>query len=374
MLRVGAPVAGQDGRLASQRRQPRTGPRHVFLPDQPLHLRIARLAQLLLAERRRARQELVQQDPHRENVAPRVDVQAAHLRLLGAHVRRRADHLAVGGKERLFRQLLRGRLGHAEVDHLHNGQAVVQRDHHIGGFDVAVNDALVVRVLDGVTDIDEQFEPLRGRQTVLVAEFGDGHAFDQFHHEIGPAGVRRPRVEHLGDVRMVHQRQGLPLGLEAGDHLGGVHARLDDFQRHPAPHRLLLLGHVDNAEPALADLLQQFVGPNHGAGSLSDRGVISSGHSRRRPIEDAGRLVMGRQQTFNRGPQLAVATTVGGEICSPFRGGNLGGGKELVTNKFGIGRHDKSLRGLPYKAHTALEKSQESSGRSARAAVNHARA
>ena len=34
-----------------------------------------------------------------------------------------------------------------------------------------------------------------------------------------------PRVEHLGDVRVVHQGQGLPLGLEAGDDLPGVHAR-----------------------------------------------------------------------------------------------------------------------------------------------------
>ena len=58
---------------------------------------------------------------------------------------------------------------------------------------------------------------------------------------------------------MVHQRQRLPLGLEPGDDLLGVHAQLDDLERDPAAHRLLLLGHVDHAAAAFADLLQQLV-------------------------------------------------------------------------------------------------------------------
>ena len=45
----------------------------------------------------------------------------------------------------------------------------------------------------------------------------------------------------------------------------GIHARLDDLEGDDAPDRLLLLGHVDDAEAALADLLQQLVGANHAA-------------------------------------------------------------------------------------------------------------
>ena len=56
---------------------------------------------------------------------------------------------------------------------------------------------------------------------LLVAELGDRDAVDQFHHEEGPPALGRPGIEHLGDVGMVHHRQGLPLGLEAGDHLAG---------------------------------------------------------------------------------------------------------------------------------------------------------
>ena len=72
------------------------------------------------------------------------------------------------------------------------------------------------------------------RQVVLVAVLRDRHAAHQFHHEVGPAGVGRAGIENLGDVRMVHQRQRLPLGLEPGDHLLGVHAELDDLERDAA--------------------------------------------------------------------------------------------------------------------------------------------
>ena len=40
-------------------------------------------------------------------------------------------------------------------------------------------------------------------------------------------------------LRMIHHRQRLPLGLEAGDHLPGVHPQLDDLQRDLAADRVL---------------------------------------------------------------------------------------------------------------------------------------
>ena len=74
---------------------------------------------------------------------------------------------------------------------------------------------------------------------------------------VGGAGV-----EDLGDVRVVHHRQRLPLGLEPGDDLLRVHARLDDLQRDPAADGLLLLGQEDDAHAPLADPLEELVGPD----------------------------------------------------------------------------------------------------------------
>ncbi len=139
--------------------------------------------------------------------------------------------------------------------------------------DVAVDDPFLMGVLHGLADRDETAPAARACvEIVLVAVLGDRDPADQLHHEVGPARLGGPRVEHPGDVRMVHQGQGLPLGLEAGDHLLGVHARLDDLQGHLAADRLLLLGHVDHAHAAFADLLQQLVGADDRAGSFRYRG------------------------------------------------------------------------------------------------------
>ena len=72
----------------------------------------------------------------------------------------------------------------------------------------------------------------------------------------GRPGFRGPGVEDAGDVRVIHHRQGLPLGLEAGDDLRDVHARLDDLEGDLAADGLRLLGHEDGAHAAFADLLQ----------------------------------------------------------------------------------------------------------------------
>ena len=114
---------------------------------------------------------------------------------------------------------------------------------------------------------------------------------DQFHHEVGSARVGGAAVEHLGDVRVVHQRQGLPLGLEAGDHLAGVHARLDDLQGHLAADRLLLLGHVDHAHAPFADLLQQLVAADDRAGAFGEGGMVEGGgDAERRALRESCRL------------------------------------------------------------------------------------
>ena len=60
----------------------------------------------------------------------------------------------------LLGQLLADRLGHAEVDDLGHRLAVVQRHQHVGRLDVAVDDPLLVGVLHGLADRDEQLQPL----------------------------------------------------------------------------------------------------------------------------------------------------------------------------------------------------------------------
>jgi hypothetical protein len=86
-------------------------------------------------------------------------------------------------------------------------------------------------------------------------------------------------VEDFGDVGMVHQRQGLAFGLEAGHDLPRVHAQLDNLERDAAMHGFLLLRHPDHAHAAFADLFEQFVAADAVAGLLGEQ-VCSAGFSR----------------------------------------------------------------------------------------------
>ena len=146
-----------------------------------------------------------------------------------------------------------------------------------------MNDSLLMGVLHGLANIDEQLQPLTRAQPGLVAVLRDRHPADQLHHEVRAAGFGRTGIQHPGNIRMVHHRQGLPLGLEPGDHLLGVHARLDDLQRDAAADRLGLLGDKDDSHSPFANLLQQLVAADEGAGLLGhDRGR-SWPQPRRRP-------------------------------------------------------------------------------------------
>jgi hypothetical protein len=74
----------------------------LFLANDPLHLGKAGFAEAAAIERGGTGQELVKQDAERVDIAASVDIQAAHFGLFGAHVGRRANHLAVGREERAF--------------------------------------------------------------------------------------------------------------------------------------------------------------------------------------------------------------------------------------------------------------------------------
>ena len=80
---------------------------------------------------------------------------------------------------------------------------------------------LLVRVLHALTDLDKKLETLPVGQLLAVAVLGEGHALDVLHDEVGPSPGCRAGIEDLGDGGVVHHRQSLALGLEAGDDLLG---------------------------------------------------------------------------------------------------------------------------------------------------------
>ncbi len=124
-----------------------------------------------------------------------------------------------------------------------------------------MNDALLVRVLNGRTDLHEELEPLHDRQAVLVAVSGDRRARHVLHREERMPVRSRAGIIDGGDRRMLQQGQGLPLGLEACQHQPGAHAGLDDLQRDRAAHGSPLFGEVDESHAALAEQPHRAIGP-----------------------------------------------------------------------------------------------------------------
>ena len=215
---------GFRGLLPAQRPEASARLRRLLFPDHAPDLVEPGPAQLLRIERQGPDEHLVQQHPQRVDVRPGIHILGGDQRLFGAHVFRRTDHLPQLGEDRPLGQLTVERLGHTEVDDLRHRQSVLLGHQHVGRLEVAVQDRLLVRVLHAVTDLTKQIQALAHRQPLLVAVLRDRNTRDMFHHEEGAPLFRASGVEDLRDRRVLHQRQRLPLGLEAGDELLGVHA------------------------------------------------------------------------------------------------------------------------------------------------------
>ena len=60
----------------------------------------------------------------------------------------------------LLGQFGTGCLGHAEINDLDDRFAIVQLDENVRRLNVAMNDALVMRMLNGVAHLTKKFQPL----------------------------------------------------------------------------------------------------------------------------------------------------------------------------------------------------------------------
>ena len=169
------------------------------------------------------------------------------LALLRAHVLQRADELTDIGLHGRDHHVRVGRAGHAEIDDLRLPEGV---DEDVGRFQVTVNDALLVPVVNGVADAYEQPQPLAGAEVLGRDEVGDGLGVgDVFHGEIRNAAftlIVRARFVDLGDVGMPQAPEDLRLKLEPPQGGGGRDPVLHHLERDGAA-RMVLHRHVDRA-------------------------------------------------------------------------------------------------------------------------------
>ena len=151
-------------------------------------------------------------------------------------------------------------------------------------------------------------------------------------------------------LRVLHQGQGLPLRLEAGQDVARVHPPLDQLERHLAADRPELLGEVDRPHAPLADLLTDLVAIGDDridevravvacvGRACSALSVVSPGGGerdgscrrradpwlrdrRRAAVPEPGGLIVGGQQGVEPVAQRGVVTDLGVEERSAGRPG-----------------------------------------------------
>ena len=194
-----APATGHGGELVrSEADQPGGRSQRLLFTDDAPHPVQPGHGEFFGSERKLAGEQFVQQHAERINIATRVNVHRAKLRLLGTHIGGRADELLKRGVKGLVTQpLLAGGLGDAEVNDLGRGRVRRAGHEDVGRFDVPMDDALLVRVLDGFANVHKQLQPLACGKIFLIAIAGDRHAIHKFHHEKRTTLIRRPGVRTL---------------------------------------------------------------------------------------------------------------------------------------------------------------------------------
>ena len=165
--------------------------------------------QLEDALRKTPGEHLVEHDAHRVDVRAVIHA-TAEREGLRCHEMQRA-HDVTSGREAAV-TAVEG-FGQAEVCDLH---LAVNADHDVGGFDVAVHNAVLVGVLQRVTHVRCNGHGMRGGEAALAGDrLAHVRAVNELHDEKQRAIAHLAEVEDLHDARVVELRHGAGLLLEA---------------------------------------------------------------------------------------------------------------------------------------------------------------
>ena len=137
----------------------------------------------------------------------------------------------------------------AEIE---NFDDAVRCDFDVRGLQVAMDDAALVRGVQGIGDLSRDRERVSERQRTLRDPFRQRLALDELEHECG-AAIDVLEAINRADVGMIQRRQHARFALEAREALRiGREDVRQDFDRDVATE-LLIMGAIDLAHAANAE-------------------------------------------------------------------------------------------------------------------------
>jgi hypothetical protein len=150
-------------------------------------------------------------------------------------------------------------LGDAEIEQFRQIGIITRRDDEdVSGFEIAVDDAARVGVVERVADLHDEVERAVRREsaTSLVEVHVERFAIEERDHHEELAVLERAEVVHAQDLVVLEQRGGLGLAAKPpADHrVPGIRRQqhLDHLER---VRQLLVAGEVDHAHASLGELL-----------------------------------------------------------------------------------------------------------------------
>ena len=241
--------------------------------------------------------QLVEEHHRAVQIAPYVNLVALAARLLGGHVRRRADEGAHTRRVHA-RPLALGALGHGQRPLGAGGGVPLRRDrlgdapvhehhlpepahHDVGRLDVAVHHALGMGVLERVQEAEEELDPHLGGVLREVGRIARGELLDDrlerlpldvLHHEEVAPQLVHPHVVDGHDVRVLEAADGADLVHEARERrrAGDVGQEALDGD---LPVDVVVLDQDHLAHPARAEELRRLVAAPLLERELDDRAV-----------------------------------------------------------------------------------------------------
>src|SRR4030095_14972147 len=151
----------------------------------------------------------------------------------------------------------REQFGDSEIEQL---RRAVFSHQDVARLEVPVDDQLAMRVLDGGTNVAEEFELLVERKLTPVAIGGHLFARDNPHNKISLPPYGRAAVEQASDVRMIERSQYLPLAQESFAHKIRFHAGLDEFDGDSLSEFVVVAhGFIHRAHAAASDQARQAI-------------------------------------------------------------------------------------------------------------------
>ena len=161
-----------------------------------------------------------------------------------------------------------------EVDQMRRAVIV---EHHVTGFDVAVNHASTVSVVQRARHLFEQIGYLaHGRQPPLVLfdALGQRAAGQQLHYEVVDA-LLRTKVINVDDVRVFESSRGFGFPVEPFDSPGLLRELRGQHLDGDVPFQGALVAFVDGPHTPHAEQLAQFILPEALTGQILDAHIMT---------------------------------------------------------------------------------------------------